>query len=464
MSSNALAKFEDVYPLTPFQQGILFHVLDAPDAGVYLGQQRYTLSGQLDPAAFQQALQQLMNRHQILRTAIVLSGLDEPHQVVYRTAKLPWVMHDWSEYSPAEAAARLEEFLESDYKAGFDLKRVPLIRMTLIRTEPDLYEFIWSFHLLLMDGWSMQVMLKELLTLYHSIYTGQPINLEPPWLYREFIKWQQRQPQDQAEAYWRNTLAGFTSPTPLVYDRMPVSGAAEQPDFKETIVLVDEETTNNLRAFAVQHKLTLNTLVQGAWAVLLSRRSGTTDVVFGTTVSGRSPHIPKIDTAVGLFVNVLPTRVLVSREEKVVPWLLDLQKRQSESRRFEFCSLPGIHAWSDIQRSLTLFDSVLIFQNFPTIAAMPELAGVKVVRVALIERNSIPLALVIEPGSRLHLRIVYMGSRFDDSTIDGILDNLKQILVQLTTSSDVTLSSISYQAETERQFLIDSFNQSLASL
>lgn len=464
MSSALTANFEDVYPLTPFQQGVLFHVLDAPDAGMYLNQQRYTLRGELDLPAFKKALQAVMNRHQILRTAFLLSGLDGPHQVVYRDVKLRWVMHDWSELSPAETSERLEAFLQADFQSGFDLKRVPLNRTTLIRMEKDLYEFIWSFHLLLMDGWSMQVMLKDLLALYHSFHTGEAIELEPPLLYREFIKWQQQQPQDQAEDYWRKTLTGFASPTPLVFDRMPQPGVSEQPAFKEKVVLLDEPATNNLRDFAFQYRLTLNTMLQGAWALLLSRRSGTTDVVFGSAVSGRSAFIPKIDNAVGVFVNVLPARVLVPRDLQVVPWLRNLQKQQAEARRFEFCSLASIHGWSEMPRNWPLFESVLVFQNFPTGVTLPESTGIEVIRVSLIERNSAPLALVVEPGSRLHLRLVYMSSRFDDATIDEMLEKLQRILIELTTNSSAPVSSISYHEEEERKLLIESFNQSLASL
>jgi non-ribosomal peptide synthetase component F len=315
-----------------------------------------------------------------------------------------------------------------------------------------------------MDGWSMQVILRDLLKLYQSFCTRQPIDLEPPLPYREFIKWQQRQPQDQAEAYWRKTMMGFTTPTPLVYDRMPLAGVAEQPQFKEKVLLLDEATTENLRVFALEHRLTVNTLMQGAWALLLSRRSGTTDVVFGSAVSGRSAFIPKIDDAVGVFVNVLPARVLVPLNGKVVPWLKELQRRQAEARRFEFCSLPDIHGWSDMPRSQPLFESVLVFQNFPSGVDLPESAGIKVIKVGLLERNSAPLALVIEPGARLHLRLVYMGSRFDDATIEQMHEHLERILRELMSRADEPLSSICYQAETERQFLIESFNQSLASL
>jgi Condensation domain len=464
MSSPVTAKFEDIYPLTPFQQGVLFHVLDTPAAGMYLNQQRYTLRGELDLAVFKQALQAVVDRHPILRTAFLLAGLDGPHQVVYRTVKLPWVMYDWSELPPEEASQRFQTFLRSDFRSGFDLKRVPLNRMTLIRMQRDAYEFVWSFHLLLMDGWSMQVILSDLLRLYESFRTGQPIKLEPPLPYREFIKWQQRQPQDEAEAYWRKRLKGFSRPTALVFDKTPPTDFDEQPDFREKIAVVDEAATNKLRAFAQRHRITLSMLIQGAWALLLSRRSGSSDVLFGNAVSGRSGVIPRIDTAVGLFVNVLPVRVLVPPDAQVVPWLRDLQQQEAKERSFEFCSLVSMHRWSDVPRDLPLFESVIVFQNYPRGVAVPKSAAIELVNVEVIERSHLPLALVPHPGSPMELKIVYMGSRFEDATIYRIMENLQRILLELTVDADAPLSSISYQADTERRFLIDSFNQSLASV
>lgn len=462
--SSLTANFEDVYPLTPFQQGMLFHVLDTPEAGVYLNQQRYTLRGDLDLVAFKQALQGVMDRHQILRTAFVLSAPGGPLQVVFRRLQLPWTMHDWSDLPPAESAERLAEFMQTDFQSGFDLQRAPLMRITLIRTETSTYEFIWSFHLLLMDGWSMQVMLRELLAFYHGIVNGQRVELPPPIPYREFIKWLQQQSESDAEVYWRKTLAGFTRPTPLNFDRTPLPDVPEHPNFKETIVYLDEYHSENLQKFSTLHRLTLNTIIQGAWALFLSRRSGTNDVLFASVVSGRSAVIPRIDSAVGVFVNALPARITVPVDGQVVPWLKEVQKQQAEARRFEFCSLVRIQSWSEVPRSQPLFESVVIFQNLPRMVAVPDSSSVQVVGVSLIERNNVPLALVVEPGDRFHFRLVYMGSRFDDATIDRMLENFQRIIIDLTSNSDAALASISYQVDTERQLLIDSFNQSLASL
>ena len=467
LSETLTRKYEDFYPLTPFQQGIIFHVLDTPKAGVYLNQQQYTFRGDLNLDAFKQALQIVMDRHQILRTSFVVSAPRGPLQVVHRKLNLPWTMYDWSDVPRATAAERLDAFVRSDFKVGFDLLRAPLMRMTLIRVEPDLYEFIWSFHLLLVDAWTMQVILRELLALYHGLLNGQPAELPPPVLYRDFVNWLLQQSEHEAESYWRKSLAGFTNPTPLGFDRTPLPGEVVDPDFREMIVPLDEASSDQLRAFSVQQRLTMNTVIQGAWTLLLSRRSGSRDVIFGTAVSGRSAPIPRIESAVGLFVNVLPTRVQVPVDGYVLPWLREIQRQQAEARRFELCPLARIQSWSEVPPNKSLFDSGIVFQNFPLMVSLPEADAatqLKIVGFRLIERNNIPMLLVVEPGPQFHFRMVYMGSRFDEGTIDQILENFARILVELTSNPDASVASISHHGDHERQSLIDSFNQSLASL
>jgi hypothetical protein len=464
VTPDDLDNVEDVYPLTPFQQGMLFHVLNAPDTGIYLAQQRYTLRGELDAAAFKNAFQSVVNRHQALRTAIVLSSRRGPLQVVYRRVNLPWAEHDWRGLSPAEESRRMAALLREDYDLGFDLSAAPLMRTALVRRGEDLYEFLWSFHHLIVDGSSSPVILKELLAFYHGARGGRPAELEPPVRYGDYIEWLQRQSPERAEAYWRRALAGFNGPTPLGVDRSPLAGTDEQKGYGEKSLLLDEEAAAALRSFAGRHKLTLNTLVQGAWALLLSRRSGAEDVVFGSVVSGRAADFPGVESAVGVFLNTLPVRVRVPADGPVAPWLEALQAQQVEARRFEFCSLASIHGWSDAARGQRLFESVLTFQNIPLDYALSESEGLKVVDVATSEQTHTPLALVVEPGRGLLFRLTYQRSRFDDSTIDIILDNLRRSLNEMAANPGATLSTLHARGEAERRMLIENFNQSLAGL
>jgi amino acid adenylation domain-containing protein len=455
-----LSNIEDSYPLTSFQQGILFHILDRPTSGIYLNQQSYTLKGNLDVQAFQNAFKEVVNRHQILRTAFVLSGQDGPLQMVFRQVNVPWAMYDWSGIPAAEADEHLALLQQAEYRIGFELSRAPLMRMTLVQREADLYEFIWSYHLLLLDGVSGVVVFKELLEFYEAFQTGKPVELEPPARYGAYVDWLQEQDQRDAEAYWRQALARFNSPTPLGFDRSATGNGIEQKDYAEQILLLDQALTTELRLFAARSHLTLNTLVQGAWGLLLSRRSGSDDVVFGNTVSGRLAEFPESESTVGLFVNVLPVRVRVPRDASLKTWLSELQSQQAESRRFEFCALPDIQGWSDVPRGRPLFESVLIFQNIPLDISLSESVGLKVLAIKSTERTNVPLAVIVEPGSQLRFKIVYQRKRFDDVTIERITQNLQRILISITTISEVTWSSLSTH-EDEKTLLIESFNQSL---
>jgi amino acid adenylation domain-containing protein len=456
---------EEFYPLSPYQQGLLFHILESPDAGIYLNQERYELRGRLDVAAFEEAYRALTERHQVLRTSVVLSSKRGPLQVVHRNLELPWVVYDWRALPPSEAAARMEALLRDDYERGFDIASAPLMRATLVRLEDDLYEFVSTFHLLVMDGSSTPVMFRELLALYRARLTGEPAELETPIRFGDYINWLLGQGQEEAEAYWRWALAGFTSPTPLGVDRMPPPGADEQKGYGVKSLALDEAATSALRSYAACRKLTLNTLVQGAWALALSRRGGTDDVLFGGVVSGRAADFPGVESAVGVFLNTLPVRVRVPADGPVAPWLAALQEQQVEARRFEHCSLVSIQGWSEVPRGLRLYESVLVFQNIPLEYELAESVGLKVADICSTERTHIPLALVAEPGERLNLRLVYQRSRFDDATVERILGNLQRLLTETANDPEATFSSLAAAvAAAERKALIDSFSQSLAGL
>src|SRR5262249_3915273 len=288
--------------------GMLFHILDTPAAGIYLNQQKYTLQGELDISVIKSAFQKVMDRHQSLRTIFFLSSQGEPLQVVYRHLRLLWKQYDLRDLSAAEKFTSVEALVQADQELGFDLFTPPLMRVTLIRLEADLYQLIWSFHLILLDGWSVPLILKDLIAFYDGIRHAQMVELEPPIRYVDYIDWLQKQHRDQAEASWRQSLAGFVRSTSLGDDRSSLTISDEQADYGERTLLMEEAATAALRSLAGRRKLTLNTLIQGAWSLLLSRRSGSGDVVFGSVVSGRPSDFSGIDSAVGMFLNTLPVR------------------------------------------------------------------------------------------------------------------------------------------------------------
>ena len=309
---------EAIYGLSPMQEGILFHTVHAPESGLYFEQYSCLLEGSFDTAAFERAWQLAADRHPALRSLFTWEGRPKPLQIVRQKVTLPWTHEDWRELSPSEQEERLTRHLEADRSRGFALDRAPLIRLGLFRTADDATRFGWSFHHLLLDGWSMRLVLDEVLRSYESIRLGSAPPVPRPRPYRDYIAWLKQQNTGDAEAFWKRRLDGFTDPTPLPGLTIPRSSPWAERHLTEEIRL-DSEATSSLRSLARQHRLTLNTLVRGAWALLLSRYSGEDDIVFGATVSGRPAELTGVQEMVGLFINTLPVRVDTSQGFELCP-------------------------------------------------------------------------------------------------------------------------------------------------
>ena len=344
---------EDIYPLSPMQEGLLFHALESPANALYHEQARYEFEGPLEAGALRLAWERVLERHAILRTRFVGAGLERPVQVVERKVPLPWREEDWRGLEAGERERRFEELLKDDRARGFDPTTAPLMRLSLVRLEDERHRLLWSFHHALLDGWSVPLVLQEVLELQRSHARGGAVTAaEPPPPFRRYIEWLSEQDQGEAERYWRAELAGFRVPTPLDAwrrDRRPARGAEAAPEPAERLLVVEEETTRRLKEFGRRQGLTLSTLVQGAWAVLLSRYSGERDVLFGVTASGREAPIPGVERGIGLFINTLPLRLRVDRDRRVAEWLVELQARQEERLRHGHSPLWRVQRWSEVK-------------------------------------------------------------------------------------------------------------------
>jgi len=441
----------DIYELSPMQQGLLFHTLYAPDSGVYFNQFCCTIRGNLNLAAFQQAWQQVVERHPILRTSFYWE-LDKPLQVVHQQVALPWQDYDWRGISATEQ--QLEVFLQQDRAQGFDLDRVPLMRFTLIRLSKDIYQFIWSHHHLLLDGWSLPIILKEVFAFYNAIAQGQDLYPATQRPYRDYILWLQQQDFSQAESFWKQELQGFTAPTPLAVDKV-VGLSNSKPAYTEQQLQLSSAVTATLQSLARQHRLTLNILVQGAYALLLSRYSGESEVVFGATVSGRPNTLPKVESIVGLFINTLPVRVQVPKDASLLPWLQQLMQEQVAREPYSYSSLVDLQGWSDIKRDRSLFESILVFENYPIDASVQELCdSLTISNVQVYERTNYPLSVVVMPGTELLVRISYDRCRFEDDTITRMLGHLQTLLEAIATNPYQSLGEFPLLTPAERHQLL----------
>ena len=458
-----LNHIEDIYPLSPMQQGMLFHTIYASGSNIYFTQFCCTLKGQLDIENLERAWQQTVNRHPTLRTSFMWEGLDQPVQVVSRQVSMPLTQHDWRAFSETEQHKRIAEFISADRRRGFELSKPPLMRLALFQLADETFHFVWSCHHILMDGWSLGLLMTELFTFYEAARHRQQPALAPLHPYRDYIAWLQRQSMTNAEAYWRRMLKDLTAPTPLAVDRPGGLVPDAERVFDDQRVVLSAETTAALQTLARRHWLTLNTIVQGAWAVLLNRYSGSEDVVFGATVSGRPPELEGVESMIGLFINTLPVRVRVTPEESLLSWLKRLQQQQVETRQYEFSPLVQIQQWSDVPRGLPLFESILAFENFPSEApSAKRKATLEKSDGRVIERNNYAIALVVSPGSKLNLRITYDCSRFNAETISRTLDHLRSLLERISEGLEQNLSSLSPVTEAERHRFVVEWNQTAA--
>jgi hypothetical protein len=451
---------EAIYPLSPLQQGMLFHTLCAPEAAVYFGQFHCTLQGDVNVDAIKWAWQRAVDRHPILRTALVWENLDEPLQVVGRHVKLSFIEHDWRGMPALAQHEHLEEFLQADRSTAFDLTHAPVMRFILIRLADDAYHFIWSRPLLLLDGWSVALLLNEIALFYDAFCQGKQISLPRPRPYGDYISWLQQQDLSQAEAFWRRTLEGFNAATPFGVDH-PVEAEPEGEVFCAEETQLTLTATEALQSLARAERLTVNVIVQGAWALLLSRYSGCDDVVFGATVSGRPPQLEGVDSMLGLFINTVPVRVKVTPESALLPWLQKIQEQQSEMLLYEHSPLVEVQKWSDVPRGLPLFESVVIFENFPVEQSKERNDDIKAHRPALFERTNFPLTLVVEPGTELMIQLLYDRRRFDRETITRMIDHFTALIEDMLADPAKNLSSFSVATEKERAQLLDSFNADL---
>ena len=364
---------EDIYELSPLQQGMLFHTLYAPKSHMYFEQFSFTLHAALNVPAFEHAWQQVVDRHPILRTSFVWEGLEKPVQVVHRRVALPVDRHDWSTLSAAEQTERLKAYLQADRERGFELSVAPLMRLAVIRLAEMTYQLVISFDHLILDGWSLAIVFREFAALYEASCRGQALELARSRPYRDYIAWLQQQDLAEAEGFWRHALAGYKGSPPLWIDRGTIGRFSDLDEgYGEQQIKFSRTTTAALQALARRHQLTLNTLFQGAWALLLSRYTGQEDVVFGATVSGRPPVLAGVESMVGLFINTLPVRVQVSPQAGLIPWLHALQAQQFETRQYEHSPLVQVQGWSDVPRGMPLFESLLGFQNYPVASSSSE--------------------------------------------------------------------------------------------
>ncbi|WP_143857149.1 condensation domain-containing protein, partial [Nostoc sp. 'Peltigera membranacea cyanobiont' 213] len=458
LSKTNRQNIEDIYPLSPMQEGMLFESLYAPDSGVYFEQITCILMGNLDVKTFEQAWQQVVSRHPVFRTAFQWESLRQPVQVVYRQVEVTVDTYDWRELSAQEQQQQLETFLDSERKQGFQLSLAPLMRLHLIQLDSNTYQFVWCHHHLLLDGWSSPLVFKDLLEFYQAISQGKSLSNIGTVSYRNYIAWLQQQDRDLAQKFWRQKLQGFTTPTPLTVDK-PLLMREKHLGYGEQQINLTVPATAAVVSFVRQHQLTMSNLVQATWGLLLSRYSQETDVVFGATVSGRPPELVGVESMVGLFINTLPVRVQISEKTQLLDLLKDLQAQQLDSEQFSYSSLAEIQGLSDVPRGTSLFESIVVFENYPVdTAVLQGNSDFSLSNFRWIEQTNYPLGVVVALGEQLSLKVMYDANRFENGTISRMLGHFVTMLEAIAANPVQRIDQLPILTASEQQQLLVDWN------
>jgi hypothetical protein len=402
----------------------------------------------------------VIERHPVLRTGFLWDDLAEPVQVVFRRADLPIKEYDLKGLEPAAQQEELNRLLIEDRNTGLVLSRAPLMRSALIEIAEDEHHFIWTCHHLLFDGWSTPTINKELFAFYEAFSNGRVLELDTPRSYRDYLVWLKQQDLAAAEAFWRRLLKGFTVPTSILPELDVTSLPREEAGYSEQLLDVSAAATASLLSLGRQHRLTMNTIVMGAWAFLLSRHSGQRDVLFGVVTSGRPPNLDGVESMVGLFVNTLPMRIRVPATDSIATWLEEIQQQQLEIQKYEYSSLVEVQQWSDIPRNQQLFESIFTFENYPVTQNRRE-TDLEISMATAFEKTSYPLTLMAGAGTQLTLRVLYDDLRIDHATVKRLLRHFESLLENMAGGFDRSVSALNVVNTVEAEQLVDDFNADL---
>jgi len=432
--------FEDVYPLSPMQR--LFHAMEGTRADPGFEQWHFRLKGAVNAAQLRTSIERVVVRHSMLRTAFVSDVGAEPLQIVLPEVSLPWSDEDWRGFNPAQQEARLTAFMQSDRRAAFDLAQAPLMRVALCRIDDESFHLVWSTHHLYIDGWSWPLVFREVSQIYEALRRDVEPHLTVPMPYRSYIAWLRTEAPD-SERFWTDELAGITAPTPLNLAAPPTGSQAWVAGLAEESALIDQATTCALQTLARTQHVTLSTIVQGAWSLLLSHYSGSPDVVFGAAFSGRPPELSAIPSLIGPCVNNLPVRVTAAPDEPLLDWLSRLQRRQFELAQHQYVPLEFIQKWTKVPWRYRLFDSLIVFQNYEVDESARRLGSdVQLAPIAAPETTNYPLTLTVSPEAELRLRLIYHCDRFVPDVVRAYAANLTTVLRAIAQRSELTVADL----------------------
>ena len=439
-------EIKDIYPLSPMQKGMFFNQLYDPNSDLGIELISCRLDGQIDVDALQKAWEMVIERHPILRTKFIWENISNAQQAITDSFKSDWENLDFSNYSDVEKSEKLSEILAKERRKIFNLTEAPLMRIKLIKLDAERHHFIWTHHHLLLDGWSVPLVLGEVFLAYEAFRSNQSVDLPPVTPYRNYIQWLESQDLDKARHYWQSVLKNGNRATEL-----PKSNAGNETTANgnsssgEIRLRLSEAESERVKRFAQRQKVTVNTIMQGAWAMVLSGYSGEEEVQFGATVSGRPAELEGAGAMVGLFINTLPVRIKLEMEAEVGDWLRRLQTAQTRSREYEYSPLTEIRKWTEVKAEDKLFESILVFENYPMDEALREnQKSLKVSEFEYIDPPQSEMLLMIIPGEQILIRLMYSEKMFSEDFCQNLCGELQDAVLSIVENDNVKIKNIGF--------------------
>ncbi|WP_337916454.1 non-ribosomal peptide synthetase [Paenibacillus sp. 23TSA30-6] len=451
-------KIKDLYPLSPMQEGMLFHSILDQKSEAYFEQTVITSQDILDASLVQQSLQKLVNRYDIFRTVFIYKETERPLQVVLEQREAaPINVENWSRQTDEEKKALLESFLKNDRQIGFDLEKDVPIRLALIRWTEEDSKLIWSFPHIVMDGWCMGTVAQDFFDIYISLRDNTPLKLVPVFPFSSFIQWLERQDKEEAAAYWQRYLLEVENETVVPGYTQSFDSSYRAEQFTS---IWEERLTQGLERIAKQYRVTVSTVFQTLWGILLQTYNNSNDVIMGSVVSGRPDEVPGIENMVGLFINTIPVRIISSPEQRFSDLLASVQVSMMESNRYSYLSLADIQSHTSLKQNL--IRHIVVFENYPIsedlMSLEEESKAIRITEVEEIEQTNYDLNVVVVPGHKLEIKFSYNELTYDQNMIQLIASHLSQAMEQVLLNPDIRVKDLEFLTTEERRRLLFDFN------
>ncbi|WP_342417692.1 amino acid adenylation domain-containing protein [Paenibacillus sp. FSL R10-2782] len=464
---GAAGEVDNVYALTPMQKGMLFHSqLDSQAAAndAYFEQVSYDMRGRMDIRAFAESLNILVRRHEALRTHFYFGRDTEPLQVVYRSRDCGFQYEDLHKLDVGTRDTWVKNFELEDRARGFDLRRDVLLRVAILRTGEDSYHFVWSFHHIVMDGWCLSLINKEVFESYAALQEGRVPELAPAVPYSSFIEWLEAQDGKAAADYWSSYLSGYEQQTalPAIKSGRKSEGYTASDwatDWERELTLRVEET-------AKRYQVTMNTLLQTVWGIVLQKYNNHSDVVFGSVVSGRPSDIIGVEDIIGLFINTIPVRIRCEAGESFAEVMQKMQEQALASHAYDTYPLFEIQALTDQKQDL--INHIMVFENYPVEEQVEELGSdgqdaFPISNVVAAEQTNYDLNLVVMPGECIKIRFMYNALSFDQTDIERLHGHFVNLLEQVLLNPSVCVEELELVTAAEKQQITGEFNDTASA-